>query len=80
MNKQDEEIFDQQPHQDVVNASERAIRNHFSMMILRMMIFPPFKNRSHGKFMQKVAETKTLIEEDQDQSNFVIKDVDAILL
>ena len=88
--KQDDEVIDQQDasRQDVVNelvdlwVELRAIRNHFTYNYddiedddFYRIQKPP---SPLDKFRKKVAETKTLIEEDQEEWNFVIReDVDA---
>ena len=88
--KQDDEVIDQQDasRQDVVNelvdlwVELRAIRNHFTYTYVDIedddfhsIQKPP---SPLDKFKKKVAETKTLIEEDQEEWNFVIReDVDA---
>ena len=88
--KQDDEVIDQQDasRQDVVNelvdlwVELRAIRNHFTYNyddIEEDDFYSIQKPPSPlDKFKKKVAETKTLIEEDQEEWNFVIReDVDA---
>ena len=83
--KQDDEVIDQQDasRQDVVNelvdlwVELRAIRNHFTYNYddiedddFYRIQKPP---SPLDKFRKKVAETKTLIEEDQEEWNFVIR-------